>query len=153
MLADTVLGTQRKCWWQLVLMQTKPSLMTSKIKYSVPHSIPRTVQAPVFKAFFKVTLNCNAAGNCSTENPSFLPKITQQIGQRAGIQSWAPPIPLQKRSQTHLYYHIMCLLHPSRVLPGSPSWQPRFPGVSRTSLAILEAFDLLSLLPKPLPEK
>lgn len=61
------------------------------MKYSVTHRRPSPGQAPFLKAFFKVTLNCNSAGKGSTESPSFLPKITQPIGQKAGRQDPSYP--------------------------------------------------------------
>lgn len=114
--------------------------MTLEVKYSVPHCIPSQVQAPFLKAFFKVTLNCNSAGNCSTENPSFLPKITQPIGQKAGKESQTPSYPTTK-GRTHpfvLPHHVptapfqstprLALLGTqifcSVQNPAWPSWKP-----------------------------
>lgn len=106
-------------------------------------------QSSVSIAFFKGTLNCDSAGNYSPESPRFLPKATQPAGQKAGMQTNsptstteelthppAPPLPVPRVSSQ---------AHP----PGNPAL-PEHPGIS---LGSLEAFDLLPLLPKPLPEK
>ena len=105
-------------------------------------------QSSVSIAFFKGTLNCDSAGNYSPESPSFLPKATQPEGQKADKASPptptteglthppAPPLPVPRVSSQ---------AHP----PGNPAL-PEHPGIS---LGSLEAFDLLLLLPKPLPEK
>lgn len=150
-LAYTVLSTQRKWWQPLELMQTKPSLMTLKIKYSVAHIIVSLVQAPFFKASFKVTLHCNSSGNCRTESPSFLPKITQPIGQKAGMQSRAPSYPTIK-GLTHpsvLPHHV-----PYYALPeSSQAHPPGNPDFLVRPEPSLKAFDLLSLPLKPVPEK
>lgn len=75
----------------------------------------------------KVTLNYNSAGTCSTESPSFLPKITTQpIGQK---ESWQVK-PGPSYPTTPIYTTTSCGYYTlPRVLPGLPSWEPRFPGV------------------------